>query len=349
MARKAKAQAPIRLLVLDVDGVLTDGRLYYGVRGQTLQAFHVRDGHGIKAVLAAGIKIAVISGRSARGVALRCRELGIREVHQGVADKLSCVKALCQKFNIQLADCAAIGDDSPDAPVLSAVALGFAVADAHEDAKAAASFLTELPGGQGAVREVCDLLVRSVRPWVMSALMVGLFALGGCNLSSPPPDPTDAAIVSATQGGYTATGAELSATDGAGQARYTLRAAQIVQAPGEQPVDLTDVIVEFPDSRGTVWVLTAKSGRMSSTRRDQPAIVDLKGDVVLKNDGRGAAGPLALETSALQFDTAANVAMTRQPVKLKSGTRIIEARGFTVNLATRRLTLEAEVHGRFVP
>lgn len=158
MARKAKARAPVRLLVLDVDGVLTDGRLYYGAQGQSLQAFHVRDGHGIKAVLAAGIVIAVISGRRTRGVALRCRELGIREVHQGVADKLRCLNALCRKYRIRLTDCAAIGDDSPDAPLLQAVALGFAVADAHDDAKAAARFLTELPGGRGAVREVCDLL-----------------------------------------------------------------------------------------------------------------------------------------------------------------------------------------------
>jgi 3-deoxy-D-manno-octulosonate 8-phosphate phosphatase (KDO 8-P phosphatase) len=146
------------LLVLDVDGVLTDGRLYYGDRGQALQAFHVRDGHGIKAVLAAGIQIAVISGRSTRGAALRCRELGITEVHQGVPDKLRCLRSICARLGVQLADCIAIGDDTADVDMLKAVGVSYAVADAHEDAKEAASFLTELPGGQGAVREVCDLL-----------------------------------------------------------------------------------------------------------------------------------------------------------------------------------------------
>jgi 3-deoxy-D-manno-octulosonate 8-phosphate phosphatase (KDO 8-P phosphatase) len=147
------------LLVLDVDGVLTDGRLYYGARGQTLQAFHVRDGHGIKAVLAAGIGIAVISGRRTRGVVLRCRELGIREVHQGVADKLACLRALCRRLKIELSACAAIGDDSVDAPVLRAVGVSYAVADAHADARRAATHVTRLAGGRGAVREVCDALV----------------------------------------------------------------------------------------------------------------------------------------------------------------------------------------------
>ena len=159
MARTSQARAPLRLLVLDVDGVLTDGRLYYGARGQTLQAFHVRDGHGIKAVLAAGIRIAVISGRRTRGVVLRCRELGIREVHQGVADKLACLRTICRKLKTELSACAAIGDDSVDAPVLRAVGVSYAVADAHADARRAAMHVTRLPGGRGAVREVCDALV----------------------------------------------------------------------------------------------------------------------------------------------------------------------------------------------
>ena len=159
MARTSKARAPIRLLVLDVDGVLTDGRLYYGARGQTLQAFHVRDGHGIKALLAAGITIAVISGRRTRGVVLRCRELGIRAVHQGVADKLACLTAIRRKLKIELRACAAVGDDSADAPVLRAVGVSYAVADAHADARRAATHATRLPGGRGAVREVCDALL----------------------------------------------------------------------------------------------------------------------------------------------------------------------------------------------
>jgi 3-deoxy-D-manno-octulosonate 8-phosphate phosphatase (KDO 8-P phosphatase) len=153
----------VRLLVLDVDGVLTDGRLYYGPRGHLLQAFHVRDGHGIKAVQAQGIAVAVISGRRARGVTLRCRELGVRYVYQGVGDKLARLRQLCARLGIDLNACVAIGDDTPDAPLLRAVGCGFAVADAHVDARAAAARRTRLAGGRGAVREVCDWLLRQTR------------------------------------------------------------------------------------------------------------------------------------------------------------------------------------------
>ncbi|MCS6948404.1 MAG: HAD-IIIA family hydrolase [Steroidobacteraceae bacterium] len=160
MARRGTARAPaVRLLVLDVDGVLTDGRLYYGRRGQELQAFHVRDGHGIKAVLAAGVEVAVISGRRTAGVRRRCRELGVRWVFQGVADKLACLRALARRLGIPLSRCAAVGDDSTDVPLLRAVGRSFAVADAHAAARAAAAQCTVLPGGRGAVREVCDRLL----------------------------------------------------------------------------------------------------------------------------------------------------------------------------------------------
>jgi LPS export ABC transporter protein LptC len=149
--------------------------------------------------------------------------------------------------------------------------------------------------------------------------------------------------------GYSATDAELSATDSQGRQRYKLRAASIRQEEGQEAVDLTQVVVEFPDSRGQKWLLTANSGRMSSTARDAPAIVDLAGDVRLASDANSLGGQLSLETSTLSYDTVANRATTDQPVKLKSGTRTIEARGLTADLGTRRLKLESAVHGRFTP
>ena len=148
-----------RALVLDVDGVLTDGRLYYGAKGETLKAFHVRDGYGIKAVAAAGITVAIISGRKSPMVATRARELGIRHVVQGAGDKLAALTKLAAKLGVPLEHCVCIGDDTPDAPILAAAGLGVAVADAHADALAAADLATTRPGGQGAVREVCDWLV----------------------------------------------------------------------------------------------------------------------------------------------------------------------------------------------
>ncbi len=149
----------IRLLVLDVDGVLTDGRLYYGPRGEALKCFHVRDGHGIKALRAAGIEVAVISGRRSAAVRRRCRELGVAHVVQGADDKLAAFTHLIARLGVAPAECACIGDDVPDVPLLRAAGLAYAVADAHPAALEAAGHATRAKGGRGAVREVCDELI----------------------------------------------------------------------------------------------------------------------------------------------------------------------------------------------
>jgi 3-deoxy-D-manno-octulosonate 8-phosphate phosphatase (KDO 8-P phosphatase) len=156
--------ARIRLLVLDVDGVLTDGRLYYGPRGEALKVFHARDGAGLQQLRAAGVVIAVISGRRSPMTRRRCRELGIRHVIQGVADKQAALQRLCARLAIEPAACACIGDDTPDVPMMRAAGLAFAVADAHEAARRAAHVVTVLPGGCGAVREVCDRLLAARHP-----------------------------------------------------------------------------------------------------------------------------------------------------------------------------------------
>jgi 3-deoxy-D-manno-octulosonate 8-phosphate phosphatase (KDO 8-P phosphatase) len=154
---------PVLLLVLDVDGVLTDGRLYFGPRGESLKVFHVRDGLGLVQLRRAGFAVAVISGRRSPMVTVRCRELGIAHVHQGVADKIAVLTRLCARLKITPAECACIGDDLPDLPLMRAVAHSFAVADAHPQVLRAAGHVTRLPGGAGAVREVCDLLLAAGR------------------------------------------------------------------------------------------------------------------------------------------------------------------------------------------
>jgi 3-deoxy-D-manno-octulosonate 8-phosphate phosphatase (KDO 8-P phosphatase) len=155
-----------QLLVLDVDGVLTDGRLFYGARGEVLKVFNVKDGHGIKQIAAAGITVAIISGRKSAAVARRARELGIRHVTQGANDKVAALSRLARKRSIALEHCACVGDDTPDAPMMQAAGLAIAVADAHRDALAVAHLVTTRGGGQGAVREVCDWLLdaRGTRP-----------------------------------------------------------------------------------------------------------------------------------------------------------------------------------------
>ena len=153
------AAASIRLLVLDVDGTMTDGRLYFGPRGEALKVFHVRDGLGIKRLQAAGVRVAVISGRSSPIVTTRCRELSILNVIQGAEDKLVAFEKLCRRLKTTASESACVGDDVVDVPLMRAVKLSFAVADAHREAIRAAHVVTSLPGGQGAVREVCDYLL----------------------------------------------------------------------------------------------------------------------------------------------------------------------------------------------
>jgi len=163
-ARKRPAPlSGIRLLVLDVDGVMTDGRLHYGSAGETHKSFHVRDGYGIKALLAAGIAVAVISGRKSPAVVRRCKELGIRHLHQGIEDKAQVLAQLLASLDIPARRCACIGDDRPDLALLAQAGLAVAVADAHPAALAIAHRCTRLPGGGGAMREVCDWLVASRR------------------------------------------------------------------------------------------------------------------------------------------------------------------------------------------
>ena len=149
----------MRLLVLDVDGVLTDGRLFYGPKGELLKAFHVRDGHGIKQVAAAGITIAIISGRKSAAVARRAKELGIRHVMQGANDKLAALRKLAKARarvarRMRLRRRRHAGRADPRGR-----RVGIAVADAHPDALAVADLVTTRTGGHGAVREVCDWLV----------------------------------------------------------------------------------------------------------------------------------------------------------------------------------------------
>ena len=151
--------AEIALLVLDVDGVLTDGRLWYGPDGESLKAFHVRDGHGIKTLLAAGVGVAVISGRRAGGVAARMRELGVADVAEGVADKGRALADLLARRSVEPRRVACLVDDTPDLPMMAAVGLPAAVADAHPEVIAAARHVTRAAGGAGAVREFCDFLL----------------------------------------------------------------------------------------------------------------------------------------------------------------------------------------------
>lgn len=160
-ARKPTPLARIKLLVLDVDGVLTDGRLYFGARGEALKVFNVRDGHGIRLLMAGGVEVAAVSGRRSAAVTARMRELQVKRVLQGCTDKVEALRDLSASLGVDPLSCACIVDDTPDLPLMSAVGFAAAVADAHPLVLSAAHWVARRPGGRGAVRELCDALLRA--------------------------------------------------------------------------------------------------------------------------------------------------------------------------------------------
>lgn len=151
--------ANIRLLICDVDGVMSDGLIYQGNQGEELKAFNVRDGYGIRCLLTEGIEVAIITGRTAKLVEDRCRTLGITHLYQGQSDKLLAFESLLGKLSLTADQVAYVGDDLIDWPVMAQVGLSVAVADAHPLLLARADYVTHIAGGRGAVREVCDLVL----------------------------------------------------------------------------------------------------------------------------------------------------------------------------------------------
>lgn len=161
MSELRQLAAGIRLAVFDIDGVFTDGRIWIGSDGVEYKSFSVRDGFGIKALIAAGIEVAIISGRASPAVNQRMAELGVERVVQGREDKLAALQELLRETRLEAAQVAYLGDDTPDVPAMRAVGLAGAVADAHADALAASAWVSTLPGGHGAVREFCELLLQA--------------------------------------------------------------------------------------------------------------------------------------------------------------------------------------------
>lgn len=149
----------VRCLFLDIDGVLTDGKLYLGPNGEEFKTNYVRDGYGIKQLLAAGVEVAVISGRPSEAMQKRLAFLGIRHVVLDNEDKLPVYEQIRDRLGLSDADCAVMGDDAPDLPVMARVGLALTVADAHPVALKAAHWASRFPGGRGAVREACDMIL----------------------------------------------------------------------------------------------------------------------------------------------------------------------------------------------
>jgi 3-deoxy-D-manno-octulosonate 8-phosphate phosphatase (KDO 8-P phosphatase) len=151
----------VRLLVLDVDGVLTDGTLYYSANGEELKAFNIQDGLGIKMLQAGGVEPVIISGRSSRALELRAENLGIRHLYQGVERKLAAFERLLRDLDLTPGQAACMGDDLPDLPLIERCVLAVAVPEAPDAVRARAHYVTRRLGGRGAVREACELILEA--------------------------------------------------------------------------------------------------------------------------------------------------------------------------------------------
>lgn len=159
------AAAKIRLLVLDVDGVMTDGRIYLKGCGEEIKVFDVKDGYGLNRLMKEGVEAAIITGRSCPAVARRAEELGIVEVRQGVKDKGSLLDEMVRSRGLMQTEVCCVGDDLPDLPLLNRAGLAVAVADAVPEVLAAATVVTKSKGGRGAVREVCEMILAAKGRW----------------------------------------------------------------------------------------------------------------------------------------------------------------------------------------
>lgn len=160
----ARARA-VRLLVFDVDGVLTDGSLFYGDDGQEYKAFNSRDGHGIRMLQASGVETGIITGRTSQVVLHRAKNLGIQRIFQGAHDKLDAFEHLLLDMGLTPEQVAYMGDDIVDLPVLRRCGLAITVPDAPEEVKARCHLVTRAAAGRGAAREVCELILRAQGTW----------------------------------------------------------------------------------------------------------------------------------------------------------------------------------------
>ncbi|MEG3768306.1 3-deoxy-manno-octulosonate-8-phosphatase KdsC [Alteromonas sp. 14N.309.X.WAT.G.H12] len=152
----------LKLLVCDVDGVFSDGRIYLGNGGEELKAFHTRDGYGIKALINSGVEVAVITGRSSEIVYNRMTALNVKHIIQGQENKAEAMAALCARLGLNPDQVAAIGDDMPDLGMFQYADTKIAVKDAHPAVTREANWITTKPGGFGAVREVCDIVMQAL-------------------------------------------------------------------------------------------------------------------------------------------------------------------------------------------
>lgn len=159
--RARQRAARVRLMIFDVDGILTDGSLYFGPEGEVIKSFNVLDGHGIKLLQQSGVATAIISARQSAIVTRRATDLGIAHVQQGIHDKRHAFEQLLAQTGIPMQACGFIGDDVIDLPILTRVGFAASVPNAHPEVQSRVHYVTGAGGGRGAAREICDFILRA--------------------------------------------------------------------------------------------------------------------------------------------------------------------------------------------
>jgi 3-deoxy-D-manno-octulosonate 8-phosphate phosphatase (KDO 8-P phosphatase) len=155
----------IKLLLLDVDGVMTDGSIIYNDSGEEIKAFCVKDGLGVRMLKETGINIGIVTGRSSDALYHRCKNLHIQLIFDGISDKASILFKITEKTGVKENEIAYVGDDLPDIPLMKKIGIPIAVADAHENVIEAAHIITSAKGGAGAIREVCEAIIKAQGNW----------------------------------------------------------------------------------------------------------------------------------------------------------------------------------------
>lgn len=165
MATETEKARAIKLLILDVDGVLTDGSIVYADRGEELKCFNVKDGHGIKLLLRAGIEVALVTGRKSAALEHRAQDLGIKLVFQKALNKIEAYEEICATQKLRDEELCVMGDDLPDLPILRKCGFSVAVPDSIDEVKREVDYVTYKEAGKGAVREVCEIILKAQGLW----------------------------------------------------------------------------------------------------------------------------------------------------------------------------------------
>ena len=342
----------VRLIAFDVDGVFTDGRFYLSDEGVESKAFHTQDGYGIRQLITAGISVAVISGRRSGAVERRMQELGVPYIVQGCKDKVAALDAILAELGITPDECAYVGDDVPDLPLLRHVGVSIAVANAVATVRMQCDYLTTASGGAGAVREVCELLLSATghQRLISSRTIVLLVILGAAAIGSWYLGRNDRAGETSelpyenVHRGYYLKSARILGTADNGTLLYAIEADHAEQR-ADRRIDFTEVRIRYSPDSNVPWTVNADAATLSE---GSPRIV-LRGHVRATSSGPVDEDETEIRTQYLELDPERFVAETDERVQIRIGARSLTATGMLASLRDNKIELKSNIRGKIAP